>query len=91
MLRNQIDVPDHTGSLDSTSDWMAHALAESSLPFQPPRQIQRVESGEAFVDCTCLLGMPPYGAPNPEFCRRAPPAGACNFWTQKSNQGVLES
>ena len=37
MLRNQIDVPDHTGSLDSTSDWMAHALAESSLPFQPPR------------------------------------------------------
>ena len=26
---------------------MAHALAESSLPFQPPRQIHRVESAEA--------------------------------------------
>ena len=36
------------------------------------------------------LDLASYRVTNPEFCRRAPPAGACIFWTQKSNQGALE-
>jgi len=54
-LGTDVHVPVVTGSLDFTSDWMAHALAESSLlNRRPPASAER-QSAEAFVDCTCLV------------------------------------